>query len=608
VAVSSFDARYLRRATRRVLSILEDRIREISSSHWLCSFFRHVSRLPSSLVNDFLESDKLRIVGIDGSYAVEERMELLLLYVCAAGFSGWIYVDGDSFTIDVSGAEREDAFRASASVPLWMEDLPNVSPQSSSALTDYDVKKSIESVPYALMTMAELYLAYKALCDDRVGVVILDRLLSGTYGPASRDFRLMLRRGSSALTLIDTSYGRPSMLDLHLAGYLGTGVEYVPPRGIYGVYALIKLLIEHKLRGEAVRLSDIPKLLGVSVDDAKRFVRRALKLNDKYNGSLLDVRVGGKYLSVCDGVEDYWHRVWSAARSIIDRVLSGECEHPLMIGDTWITTLDLNSINVFLIHGLISRAISENKLVIGIAKDTTTTDLIRSVIPVFQALSSSVHGRLNVPALRSDRALLSMISAANFNSIKTPWRTVEYDSCFATMVGCVGGDSQLIACAARRAVFREQLFVRGYFQLRSLKSDPSIRSAVFAYDRPFYPRYDSKLVAEFDCLEWNRISRVKPMIEVDGRSGVGDMVISILSMCDNPYVVEEMGYNHLLFLADKYVKSVTRSARAMLRGIANLDLVAIANKYKAYFSSRRFRDIRSEVERARERVVREEYE
>ena len=607
--ISSFDAKYLRNATKRVLKIFEDRIRRISASQNLCQFLKHTKHHEvKNLISDLWGNGDFKIIGIDGSYAVEERLELLLLYVCAAGFQGHININDDNILIDIFNAEREATLKVSASIPLWMEDLPNVNPQSSNALTDYDVKKSIESIPYALMTLAELTLAYKAITNSNVKVVILDRLLSGTYGPASRDFRLMLKRKSSILSLIETPYGNPTMLDLHLAGYLGSGIEYIPPRGIYGMYALIKLLIDYKREDKYVRKSEIPYLLGISIDDAKKIIRKIIKLNDYYNNELLDLSVGDKYLAVKDGIENYWIRTWLATQNLIDKIFSGEIDHPLIIDNHWISTLDINSMNVFLIHKILSEAIRENKLIIGIAKDTSATDLIRAVIPITLKLLNQHHeDEISFLALRSDRALLSMISAANYNLIKTPWRTIEYDSCFATMINC-NDKNNVIACAARKAVFREQLFVRGYFQLRSLKSDPSIRTTVFAYDRPFYPKFDSKLIVDFNCIEWRKTSRVKPLLEINDNSFIGDLIIYILSNSDNPNVVEEVGYNHLLFLADKYVKVMTRRARSMLKGIADLDLITIANKYKAYFSARKFRDIRSEIEYIREKIVREEYE
>jgi len=611
---SSVDARGLRRATRRVLDVFEGRVRHVSKLDFILGFFKSLDVGECNLnLAGFFGDGGFKVVGVDGSYAVEERLELLLLYVCAAGYSCWVRVDGGRVVFDVFGAVREDALKVSASVPLWLEDLPNVDPSSLGAVSDFDVKRSIESVPYALMTLAELWLAYKALLSDDVRVVLLDRLLSGTYGPASRDLRLLLRRGSSVLAGFSTPYGEVSLLDLRLACFLGAGRVYVPPRGAYGAYALIKLLIDFKREGRAVRKSEIPGLLGVSVDDAKRFVRRVRRLDERYDGQLLDSSVGDKYLMVRDGVEDYWKRVWFVTEKFVDRILGGGADHPLMLegeDGRWITTLDINALNVFLLHRIVDYAVNNGKLIVGIVKDTSATDVIRAVLPVWLKLTDSSRSSSELPpALRSDRALLSMVSAANFDRIPTPWRSVEYDACFATMVRDEGCDDEgVVARAARKAVFCEQLFVRGYFQLRSLKSDPSIRSAVFLYDRPFCPEFDSKLIVDFNCLEKSGVSVVKPFLEVNTRSFIGDLVLYILSQCDNPNVIEEMGHNHLLFLADKLVKVWAKQARVMLRGIADLDLVNVASKYKAYFSSRRFRDIRSEAERSRARFVREEYE
>jgi hypothetical protein len=38
----------------------------------------------------------------------------------------------------------------------------------------------------------------------------------------------------------------------------------------------------------------------------------------------------------------------------------------------------------------------------------------------------------------------------------------------------------------------------------------------------------------------------------------------------------------------------------MIKGVADMELGSVARRYKAYFASRRFRDIRLEAERLRE--------
>ncbi|MCS7365847.1 MAG: hypothetical protein NDF54_10455, partial [archaeon GB-1867-035] len=128
---SSVDARSLRRATRRVINVFESRVRRTSKLEFILDFFKSldVGECTGELLK-FFGDGGFKVVGVDGSYAVEERLELLLLYVCAAGYSCWVRFDGGRVVFDVFGAVREDALKVSASVPLWLEDLPNVDPSS----------------------------------------------------------------------------------------------------------------------------------------------------------------------------------------------------------------------------------------------------------------------------------------------------------------------------------------------------------------------------------------------------------------------------------------------------------------------------------------------
>ena len=67
-----------------------------------------------------------------------------------------------------------------------------------------------------------------------------------------------------------------------------------------------------------------------------------------------------------------------------------------------------------------------------------------------------------------------------------------------------------------------------------------------------------------------------------------------------------MGHNQLLYLADKAVKNEVKMIRGLLRGVADLELGGLSRRQKIFTIARRFRDIRREVEGARERAVMEE--
>jgi hypothetical protein len=83
------------------------------------------------------------------------------------------------------------------------------------------------------------------------------------------------------------------------------------------------------------------------------------------------------------------------------------------------------------------------------------------------------------------------------------------------------------------------------------------------------------------------------------RSNLDDLVLLILSMCDNPEVLEAYGHNQLLYLADKLVKGEVQLMKGLLRGVVDLELTPLARREKVFSIARRFRDLRAESESAR---------
>lgn len=596
---SNENVKRLRSSLNYIVKIFENRINDIGRVSYYGELIKEYnSEGIARKFREFFKEGEWKILGVDGSLTQERRMEMLIFYACAVGFYGKIIVKGDDVKIDVSRSIEEEALSISTSVPLWLEDIPNVDPSFEYVLDDFEMVKTIDSIPYALMTMSELKLAHDQLNSEEVKIVILDRTISGTYGPSSRDFRNLLKRNKSVLCKIDTPYGKPSMLDLNLAGYIGRGDIYIPFRDPYIVYAAIGKLIDETRRGiDKFKKDSFQKILNVDVNLAKEALKDMLKLNLKYNGELLVEE--GEYIKLNDRVLNFWNRVWYATEIVLNRIYEIEGEHPLLIGDEWLTTIEINTINLYLLYSIMSKAIENRKLLIGIIKDTNSTDLMRSMIPYI----ANIKGIEKLPPrFRSDKALLSLISAINYKKLKVPWRTIEYDTFMTTIIQEVQDEIlESMFKAAREIIGREQLTLKGYFQLRALKEDPSIRSNVFAYDRPIYPNYDLKMVKPMECIQFGEKIKAEPIIELkDDENIIGDIILHILYNSDNPSVLEEMGHNHLLFLADKLAKVMSKNASKIITGLTNLNLMTTTRKYKAYFIARRFRDIRSEIEHLRE--------
>jgi hypothetical protein len=105
-----------------------------------------------------------------------------------------------------------------------------------------------------------------------------------------------------------------------------------------------------------------------------------------------------------DEVSVFWQRIQEVTLKITERIFNqDETEsHPLILPNgMWLTVTDLNSLNIFLLQMLMHEALKQKALVIGVAKDTTSTDFTRSALPL--ALKSSGKERSELPGLKNDK-------------------------------------------------------------------------------------------------------------------------------------------------------------------------------------------------------------
>ncbi|MDG6988022.1 MAG: hypothetical protein JRN21_01715 [Nitrososphaerota archaeon] len=570
----------LSRQTSELLSRFERRAASFSNRADLASFaLQRDQAAAEKTAREFFGPGEHVATGIDGSMDFDERLQMILFYANATAYSCPFTV-AERLSLDLSGAYRESKMDASAAVPLWAEDLSNV--LTNEPEIDIELEHSMERIPNSFMTLGELYLGYRACEKSRV--LFMDRPLSGTYSALSRDVRLLLRRGETKLTRWSPEVPA-TLLDIRLALYLGSPSMAVPTRGRYLHIALLKRL----LAGPS-SVADLSKRLKVREAEASKAAARLLKLDKEVGGSILSDS-SESHLEVRDEVLGYWSRTLALSVDYASKVFS-RSRHPLALkADEYLTMLDVSAISLFLLQGLLDRASEKRTLLVGIAKDTSATDVARSVLP-FASAGGFVRLGSPAPMLRNDRAFLAILSAEN-PEIATPWRTMGYDSAFSTIAN-VGGELR----SARKLVSREQLFVRSYFQLRTLRSDRKVRSQVFLFDRPF-GKEDEGAERQVRVKEKSGMTDVGAYFEGDRFSQTSNLVLHILSMGDNPEVFEAFGHNQLLYLADKAVKAEVRMLRSSLRGVADLSAGGVSNRRKIFGLVTPYRQQRAEAEHAR---------
>jgi len=522
--------------------------------------------------------------GIDGSMDYDERLETLIFYVNSVAYSCPFYIDQNSIEFDIRKAKKEEELSSYAAIPLWLEDLTEVY-QEAEAFSEFELQTSIERIPYSMMTMAELWSAYMVMQNLNNGILFMDRPISGTFATSLKDLRLALKSDTPNLTKIRLSNGYAKKLDLAIASVLGAGNIFVPRRFPYLTYSGIKVLIE---QGES-SADDMGKKLGLNEQEKEKLWKSIIDMDKKYNGELLDAAELGK-LKLREDVKDYWKRVTEVVKAVTIKAFK-ENEHPLRIDkENWLSVYDLGAINVYLIYMIYDMALKNKNLVIGLTKDTSASEFSRSVMP--QTFN-------NVLKLKNDKAFLTVLSAVHYDKVKTPWRTISYDYGFSYLTMYQGR-----FIAAKKSIGRTGLFAKAYFQLRTFSKDPMMRSPVFTYDRFIDHAFDDQMFTELNVDVKGKTIKAEMYME-NGLNALDNMILQILTISDNPEILEAYGHNHLLFLADKKVKQEISTIKWSIRSVADFKLESYARKEKIFMISRRFRDIRSESERLREEGAKE---
>jgi hypothetical protein len=582
----------LKRETEELARLFEKRIDQLRDRTDLLRTIRSLpgADLRPENVSSLLPSSGLA-VGLDGSMDYDEVLEMLLFYVTSTGYTCNFKLDGAIPEFDLRNAQRNEELAMSAVVPLWREDLLNVAETNRPLDTELDFRVNLERIPFALMTMSELYLALKVICSGKANILFLDRPFSATYPSLYRDLGLTLRRRTANLEGFKTSNGAVNKQDLLLASIIGPGSFYIPKRRGFLHYAIIQQL----LSGQS-RKAEIATKLGVSDAELTNALSRLRRLNKRFGSTLLS-HDDLESISLHEAAKGFWPRVKEMSMTLADRIFNPtpDVPHSMILPNcNWLSVIDLNSLNLFLLQLVMSESQQRKVLVIGIAKDTTSTDFTRSALPL--ALRES-QGSSKIPGLKSDKALLTIISTVNADKVSPPWRTISYDAAHTTMIM---DEEKPQLRAARQLISRERFFVRQYFQLRSFARDSEIRSPVFLFDRPFNPDSDEPMVSEVEAIERRQPTTVSLFMEVEGkRSMLDDLCLLVLSRCDNREVLEAYGHNQLLYLADKFVKYEVAMTKGLLRGVVDLELTPLARKQKVFSIARRFRDLRAESESAR---------
>ena len=124
--MSNIIAQKLKEQTSSLVGTFSRRLASMRSHHETCSLCKQVDvKNALKMANELLGDGEYFAVGIDGSMDYDERLEMLLFYICATAYKSPLKI-GDEVSFEFGKVVRDSRLSVSAAVPLWLEDLSDV--------------------------------------------------------------------------------------------------------------------------------------------------------------------------------------------------------------------------------------------------------------------------------------------------------------------------------------------------------------------------------------------------------------------------------------------------------------------------------------------------
>jgi len=408
-----------------------------------------------------------------------------------------------------------------------------------------------------LMQLAEIYLAYLfAKENSAIDVILLDNSLSSMY--LTSDILYLLERDGLNIVGYQSNRGRITPADILIAyskPYNET-LDIPNCKNFRGEFFVLRYLEKEGTLNKKFLFFKFPKLPCNKIKREKHISRlqKFKVLND-------DLSINREIKSV----EDSWNFTKALFESIGRKIFEEKDISALKNGAKWLNSNDLKFLISVGLRMLIEEAWKNNKLVIGIAKDSASKYFFKNYLGVMWFLGEY---KFNPPGLTlSDRAILEILPFIDEN-LKAPWSTIEFDSVFMSLHLEEDNGRPYIAGFRGDVILPlEKLFLRSLAQFYVYRAgNKTLTGNVIFIDRIANPQYDKDYVYS-KIIRTDRGDEIKPIVYRDNSENnliqrITMVILNLLTKNLYPHVI---GYPDPLHKADWGAKGIARKIRELIR-------------------------------------------
>ena len=170
------------------------------------------SDIAYSTALEFFGTDNVPFIAIDGTMNQYIKLDILVFYCGAFGYSGQINFKKDNIVSHYEMGTEDTNVNISSAIPIHESYASLI----ASNVTEGGLELDVEKVPSALMHFAEYFMAVKAIIDKPYArIIILDRQLAiDVPHLISEATKLLEEEKECVLEELETESGTISKLDL----------------------------------------------------------------------------------------------------------------------------------------------------------------------------------------------------------------------------------------------------------------------------------------------------------------------------------------------------------------------------------------------------------